>query len=370
MKSPIFRPVSHLGLIFFCMALTSLPAQGEFVLMSDDEQIKMYVDKDTVQWSGNIVHFWQQHTYNRPQEERTGKVDTYLYDTTIDCNSRVLRLLKFVTYYKGEKVNEGVDPAPPPHAIPPGTYYGLLADLFCKTRQSSASKTDQQKKQKKSLVASVQQALKDQGYDPGPVDGIYGERTKSAIRAYQDRHGLEVTGKPSATLLQQLKAPASPGSPVQTYRNESLGFQISYPNDWAQMAPVFPGITWKIGSNNGSGPDVVTISVAGFTGDEQQFMTELKALSNDAYLKDIRKRFPEAKIAERRDTYLGGFAAYSVTIKYPIRSLDFETEGVTVQVVCLRRGKIYVVNFETFTPFFVDSYLKFVGILASYSFLL
>ena len=35
-----------------------------------------------------------------------------------------------------------------------------------------------------SHVREVQQALVDAGYDPGPIDGIMGPRTKSALRKY------------------------------------------------------------------------------------------------------------------------------------------------------------------------------------------
>jgi Putative peptidoglycan binding domain len=33
-------------------------------------------------------------------------------------------------------------------------------------------------------VREVQQALRDAGYDPGPIDGIMGPRTRSALRRY------------------------------------------------------------------------------------------------------------------------------------------------------------------------------------------
>ncbi len=33
-------------------------------------------------------------------------------------------------------------------------------------------------------VREVQQALRDAGYDPGPIDGIMGPRTRSALRTY------------------------------------------------------------------------------------------------------------------------------------------------------------------------------------------
>jgi peptidoglycan hydrolase-like protein with peptidoglycan-binding domain len=36
--------------------------------------------------------------------------------------------------------------------------------------------------------------LRDFGYDPGPVDGIYTAETRAAVRAYQARYGLPVSG--------------------------------------------------------------------------------------------------------------------------------------------------------------------------------
>jgi peptidoglycan hydrolase-like protein with peptidoglycan-binding domain len=36
--------------------------------------------------------------------------------------------------------------------------------------------------------------LRDFGYDPGPVDGLYTPQTQAAVRAYQARYGLPVSG--------------------------------------------------------------------------------------------------------------------------------------------------------------------------------
>jgi peptidoglycan hydrolase-like protein with peptidoglycan-binding domain len=36
--------------------------------------------------------------------------------------------------------------------------------------------------------------LRDFGYDPGPVDGLYTAQTQAAVRAYQARYGLPVSG--------------------------------------------------------------------------------------------------------------------------------------------------------------------------------
>ena len=44
-------------------------------------------------------------------------------------------------------------------------------------------------------VTAMQQALKDKGYDPGPVDGRMGPRTKAALMDYQRKEGLSPTGR-------------------------------------------------------------------------------------------------------------------------------------------------------------------------------
>ena len=47
------------------------------------------------------------------------------------------------------------------------------------------------------LAGDIQVAeahLRDFGYDPGPVDGVFTAETQAAVRAYQRRYGLPVTG--------------------------------------------------------------------------------------------------------------------------------------------------------------------------------
>ena len=44
-------------------------------------------------------------------------------------------------------------------------------------------------------VMSMQQALKDKGQDPGPIDGRMGPRTRAALESYQKAEGLKATGR-------------------------------------------------------------------------------------------------------------------------------------------------------------------------------
>ena len=54
------------------------------------------------------------------------------------------------------------------------------------------------------LAVDVQARLADLGFDPGPIDGIVGEKTRIALRAFEKRVGQPVTGKVSEDILGQL----------------------------------------------------------------------------------------------------------------------------------------------------------------------
>ncbi|MCA9752980.1 MAG: peptidoglycan-binding protein [Gemmatimonadetes bacterium] len=44
------------------------------------------------------------------------------------------------------------------------------------------------------FVSRLQTSLKNAGFDPGPIDGIYGSQTQAAVRAYQSKNGLATGG--------------------------------------------------------------------------------------------------------------------------------------------------------------------------------
>ena len=56
------------------------------------------------------------------------------------------------------------------------------------------------------LVTRVQAGLIQQGYDPGPPDGVMGPRTAQAIRAYQSANGLESDRQATLALARHLEA--------------------------------------------------------------------------------------------------------------------------------------------------------------------
>ena len=55
-----------------------------------------------------------------------------------------------------------------------------------------------------SVAADVQRELADEDYYHGPIDGIIGPMTRSAIAGYQRDHGLAVTGTMNNSLLRSM----------------------------------------------------------------------------------------------------------------------------------------------------------------------
>jgi hypothetical protein len=55
-------------------------------------------------------------------------------------------------------------------------------------------------------VRRVQQRLVEVGHDPGTVDGVMGEKTRQALRSFQQTRGLESTGEPDGQTLAELGA--------------------------------------------------------------------------------------------------------------------------------------------------------------------
>lgn len=75
------------------------------------------------------------------------------------------------------------------------------------TSNSSASRTTTKKVSKyytSSTVKKVQSKLSKLGYKCGTADGIYGTKTKNAIKKYQKKKGMTVNGKITKALLKKL----------------------------------------------------------------------------------------------------------------------------------------------------------------------
>jgi Tfp pilus assembly protein PilF len=90
--------------------------------------------------------------------------------------------------------------------------------LVQKVRKGETGKKQNLAKRKWSKVdvAGMQAKLNGLGFDAGPVDGIPGRKTRSALKSFQEINDLPVTGNPDEITLQRLfaaKALKSPPAP-------------------------------------------------------------------------------------------------------------------------------------------------------------
>lgn len=58
--------------------------------------------------------------------------------------------------------------------------------------------------QRPPFVREAQRALRDLGYHPGPIDGTFSPRTRSALEKYQLAEKLPVTGQLDAETMERL----------------------------------------------------------------------------------------------------------------------------------------------------------------------
>ena len=65
--------------------------------------------------------------------------------------------------------------------------------------------SQQHYKAQNSSVRSIQSGLTAKGYNPGPIDGVMGNKTRRAIRAYQRDNGLLVNGYASQQLASHIQ---------------------------------------------------------------------------------------------------------------------------------------------------------------------
>ncbi len=64
-------------------------------------------------------------------------------------------------------------------------------------------------------VKAIQLTLKQQGYSPGPIDGILGSKTTKALREFQKDKKLPVTGKIDEATTKLLQAATgAPSAPT------------------------------------------------------------------------------------------------------------------------------------------------------------
>jgi peptidoglycan hydrolase-like protein with peptidoglycan-binding domain len=78
------------------------------------------------------------------------------------------------------------------------------------SKAGTAGTTGEQRPEQKQIITQdnlklVQERLKTEGVYAGPVDGEMNARTEAALRAYQEKQGLPISGAADETTLKQLQ---------------------------------------------------------------------------------------------------------------------------------------------------------------------
>jgi peptidoglycan hydrolase-like protein with peptidoglycan-binding domain len=78
-----------------------------------------------------------------------------------------------------------------------------IEDKAHRAKEKLSAKAD------RAQVRNAQQALRDKGHDPGPIDGVAGPRTRSAVRDFQKAQGITPTGRLDEATMAKLDMHAS-----------------------------------------------------------------------------------------------------------------------------------------------------------------
>jgi peptidoglycan hydrolase-like protein with peptidoglycan-binding domain len=110
---------------------------------------------------------------------------------------------------------------------PASPYQGVISGV--KKRKSAVPQKNS------GQIKSVQRVLAEQGYNPGPVDGMMGKKTRIALRHYQRDYDLPVTGRIDELTLTSLgtkqrttTTTATPTAPVSVHKQVELSPTQTY----------------------------------------------------------------------------------------------------------------------------------------------
>lgn len=98
----------------------------------------------------------------------------------------------------------------------------VVAEFSIDTDDKSAEKLNIEPQPNIELIRSIQELLAELGYNPGPIDGVLGELTIAAIKAFEYELDLEeLTGKPTETLLIALQLAVKSNNSSPTDQNDT-----------------------------------------------------------------------------------------------------------------------------------------------------
>jgi peptidoglycan hydrolase-like protein with peptidoglycan-binding domain len=113
----------------------------------------------------------------------------------------------------------------------------------------------------KERVKAAQQALKDKGHDPGPVDGVMGPKTQAALKDFQSKEGITATGQLDAETMSKLGVQARAGAAA-----DRTGSPAASPGTGSAPSPGAGGAASGTPAPGGSTPGASAPSTPGGSG--------------------------------------------------------------------------------------------------------
>ena len=79
---------------------------------------------------------------------------------------------------------------------------GTAADRLAEAKEAERQRLAEEQRE---IVRELQELLSERGFYDGEIDGLSGPMTEAAIRAFEERADLDVTGEPRAALLAKIE---------------------------------------------------------------------------------------------------------------------------------------------------------------------
>ncbi|MFA7257308.1 MAG: hypothetical protein WC047_07030 [Kiritimatiellales bacterium] len=166
-----------------------------------------------------------------------------------------------------------------------------------------------------------------------------------------------------------LTSAAGAFSPEETvlYRNQELGFELSYPQSWV-VNQLVNGPAFALRNTDNSVMGTISVSVINLGDGAQKFFRQMTEDAGRSKLESVKARFGEARLVEAKETTLSGEPACFTRLDYRIKNLDLDRWIANIQLIAAHDGLAYIINFESPVETLDVNYQTFRAIVYTFNF--
>lgn len=177
-------------------------------------------------------------------------------------------------------------------------------------------------------VLELQRELNRLGFDAGPVDGLIGARTRSAIRAYQRDNQLLEDGQPTSSLLSHVRSTAQSRTPAPAASRAELSSQ-----QVADIQEALRGLGYTTGRASGRLDDQTRAAIRSYEADHGLLMS---GEPSTELLRHMRERADAATAATSGPADANTLARIQTELRvrgYPIPLISGRMDAPTRQAI-------------------------------------